>query len=100
MMVNAVHAQGGVVEDTEDVLSQIQQMGKCIPGVGVSTNTLESSPYGRECCEEAEKPRMRRVALHWITPMRGIQAEEELDILGVLLATPTGGQGVRLTPIA
>lgn len=85
VFVNAVHAQGHIVEDTEHILPQIQQMRECVSGVSESTDTLEGSPYRGKRGEEPEKSGMRRIARGGIAPMRGIKAEEELDVLKVYL---------------
>lgn len=81
VQLDAVHAQGGVIEDTKDILPQVEEMGERISGVHVSTNALEGSPYRWEGGEEPQEPRMRGVALDWVIPVRGIEAEEELDVL-------------------
>lgn len=55
LSVNAVHAQSRVIEDTKDILSQIQEMRESIPGVDVSTNALEGSPYRWQGGEKAQE---------------------------------------------
>jgi hypothetical protein len=56
-------------------------MREGIPGIGVSTNALEGSPYRWQGAEESQESRMRGVALHWIGPVRSVQAKEQLDVL-------------------
>lgn len=76
MTVDAIHAQGGVVEDAENVLSQIQEVRESILRVDVSPDTLKGSPYCWKTGEEPKQPRMARVTLCRVTPSIGIETEE------------------------
>ena len=81
LLVNAIHAECRIVKDTTDVLGQIEKVREGIPGVYVSTDTLERSQYRREAGEKSEEPRMARVAMWRIVPIRGVKAKEEFKIL-------------------
>lgn len=70
--IDAVHAQSRVVQDGEDILSQIQEMRESIPSVRVTANTLKGSPDRREGGEEAQKAGMGRVAPYWAGPVGSI----------------------------
>lgn len=85
LQTDSIHAQGGVVKHGEDVFAKVHQMGEDVAGVGVTTQTLECTPYGWQTLEETERSRMRRVALWWIIPVFGIQAEEQCDVLTISL---------------
>lgn len=78
---DTVHAESCIVQDTEDVLAQIQKMREGILRVHISTDTLEGSPDCREACEKSEKSRVTRVALNWVVPCTSIQTEKQFDVL-------------------
>jgi hypothetical protein len=74
--VDAIHAKGGVVENAEDILPQIQEMRESILCVDISPDALKRSPYCWKTGEEPKQPGVTRVTLHRIAPSVGIQTEE------------------------
>lgn len=50
--------------------------------ISIPSQTLQRSPYTRQRGEESEKAGVPAVALRWIVPVVGVEAEEELDVGG------------------
>lgn len=57
-------------------------MGKHVSRVFVSSKALKESPDGRQCQEEAHKPRVGGITLLRLVPMTGVQTKEQLNVLG------------------
>jgi hypothetical protein len=78
---HAVEAKPHSRQDCHGVLSAVDEVRKHIPRVVVTSDALQGTPYRRQSGEEAQKTRVRRVALHRIVPTIRVQTEEELNVL-------------------
>jgi hypothetical protein len=67
--INSVDAKRNIIYDRREVLAAIDEMGKYILCIIITTNTLQRSPDTGKSREESKKPRMRRIALRGIVPM-------------------------------
>lgn len=79
-LIDAVERERHVIEDGKGVFAAVDEVWKDVAGVIVPTEALQGSPDAREAGEEAEKTRVRGVALWGVGPVIGVEAEEELEI--------------------
>ena len=71
-----VHAQTNGAEYRHGVFATVNEVWKNVSGVMVTTNALESTPYGGKSCKKPQQPGTARVALRRIVPTVRVQAEE------------------------
>jgi hypothetical protein len=79
--LDAVEGEGDVVEDGSGVLAKVGEVREPGAGVVVASKTLKGAPDAGEGGEETEEPRVRAIALRWVVPVVGVEAEEEFDVL-------------------
>lgn len=79
--VDAIYRQGDVIEDCSGIFPEVGEMRKRGVSVVVTAQTLQGTPDAWERGEEAQEAGIIRVALDRITPMVGVEAEEEFDVL-------------------
>lgn len=75
-LINSVDAESHIIHNCHTIFSTIDQVRKHISRVVVTTNALKCTPYARNCREEAQEPRMRRIATCGIMPICCIETEE------------------------
>jgi hypothetical protein len=80
-VVEAVQAEPESREDGHGILPAVDQVREHVPRVVVTPDALQGTPDGRQGGKEAHKARMVRVAMVWVVPAVGIEAEEQVDIL-------------------
>jgi hypothetical protein len=53
-LVHSIDTERGVEHDCSQILAKIQQVRKLVSSIGVTTKTLQSTPYSRQSCQEAD----------------------------------------------
>jgi hypothetical protein len=78
--LDAEQTQRHAREDSEAVLSTVDQVREYIASIIVTPQALERAPYARNCCKEAQEPGVGAIAHRWLIPVTCVQAEEELKM--------------------
>jgi hypothetical protein len=84
LLVHAVDAQCGVEHDGGHVLSEIKQVRELVPSICVTAKALQSTPYSRQSCQEADDTQVRRIAGPRLVPPARVQAKECCQVLSLI----------------
>lgn len=59
-------------------------MREHVSRIGITSKTLQCTPYSRKAGEESKKARMCRVTLYRVLPIVSIEAEKEFNVLNIV----------------
>lgn len=79
--VDSIDAECEIIQYSHAVFAAVDEVGKYVSRIVVTTNALQCTPDTGKCREESKKPRMCRVALRRIIPTVRVQTEKQLYIL-------------------
>jgi hypothetical protein len=70
--IDPIHTQGHIMQNCKGIFPAVSEMGKYIPSIIVTAETLKHTPDSRKCGEKTLEARMRGATRVRIVPVHGV----------------------------